>query len=182
MHIKSSTLTLPTFIIAALMMATFHPVVMANPGEHCDRKQVSPETMHVHMKDQLDKLAERLEIKSSQQAAWEMFAKSVGMLAEQRMKKPNDDADAATISRYQAESATEFANKLAGIANATAKLQTALTEDQRKILNQASRRFLHRNHGWGYRIHEQYREGHESNQRGDSEDAIHRDGHNESPQ
>ena len=63
------------------------------------------------------------------------------------MKKPNDDADASTISRYRAEKATEFARKLTKVADATAKLQTALTEDQRKVLNQASHRFLDRRPG-----------------------------------
>lgn len=49
-------------------------------------EQMSPEKMHEHMKDRLDKLAERLEIKASQQAAWGEFAKSVGMLSEQGVK------------------------------------------------------------------------------------------------
>jgi hypothetical protein len=143
-------------------------------------EQMSPEKMHEHMKARLDKLAERLEIKSSQQAAWGEFAKSVGMLAERSMKKPNDDADAATILRYRAEKATEFAKKLTRIADATAKLQTALTEDQRKILNQTSRRFLHKHHGWNHKHHGLDREGHEHewDQRGNSDGEHHHDDHN----
>jgi len=183
MNIKLSTLTVPTVVIAALLMITFHSVAMASPGEHCDKKQMSheqinPEKMHEQMKDRLDKLAERLEIKSSQQAVWEEFAQSVEMLAEQHVKKPNDEADAATISRYQAERATEFSKKLAKIAGATAKLQTALTEDQRKILNQASHRFLHRDHGWNHKNHERNRECHELDQRGSSDMEGHHDDHN----
>ena len=166
MNIKPNLLTLPTIVIAAFLMTTFHSVAMARPSEHCDQKQMSheqmsPEKMHEHMKSRLDKLAERLEIKSSQQAAWGEFAKSVETLAERSVKKPNEDADAATISRYRAEKATEFAKKLTRIADATAKLQTALTEDQRKILNQTSRRFLHRDHGWNHKDHGMNRKGHE---------------------
>lgn len=180
MNIKSSILTLPSIAIGALLITTFHSVAMASPGGHCDQKQMgheqmSPEKMHEHMKDRLDKLAERLEIKSSQQAAWGEFAKSVGMLSEQGVKKPNDDADATTISRYRAEKATEFAKKLTRIADATAKLQTALTEDQRKILNQASHRFLHRDHGWAHMRHGRNREGHKWDQRGNSDEESHHD-------
>jgi hypothetical protein len=113
------------------------------------------------MKVRLDKLAERLEIKSSQQAAWEEFAKSVEVLADRNPKKPKDDADAATISRYRAEKATEFANKLTKIADATAKLQTALSEDQRKILNQTAHRFLHHDQGVNHTHHGMNHEGNE---------------------
>lgn len=141
-------------------------VVMASPGEHCDQKQASPEKMHGHMKARLDKLAERLEIKSSQQAAWGEFTKSVEMLAERSVKKPSGDADATTISRYRAEKATEFAKKLTKIADATAKLQKLLTDDQKKTLNQVSRRFLHRDHGWSHNDQGIDRESHELNQRG----------------
>lgn len=177
MNIKSGILILPTIAIGALLMATFHSVAIASPGGHCDQKQMSheqmsPEKMQEHMKNRLDKLAERLEIKSSQQAAWGEFAKSVETLAERNVKKPNDDADAATISRYRAEMATEFAKKLTRIADATTKLQTVLTEDQRKILNQTSRRFLHKGHGPDREGHE-----HEWDQRGNSDGEHHHDDH-----
>ena len=166
MNIRQTILTLPAIAIAVLLMATFHPVAMADSGGHCDskhmsREQMTPEKLHEHMKARLDKLAGRLEIKASQQAAWEEFAKSVGMMAEQNVKKPSDDADAAAISRYRAEKATEFAKKLTGIADATAKLQKVLTGDQRKILNQTARHFLHKDHGWSHRSHGMDREGHE---------------------
>jgi len=161
MNIKKSLLTLPTMVIVASLMVFFHSVAMASPDGHCDQKQMTPEKMHEHMKVRLDKLADRLEIKSSQQAVWDEFAKSIQMLAERHVKEPNDDADAATISRYKAERAAEFAKNLSRIADATAKLQTALNEDQRKILNQESHRFLHKDHGWRNMHHGQDHEGHE---------------------
>jgi len=186
MNIKLSILTLPTIAMGALLMTAFHSVAMASPGEHCDQKhmnheQMSPEKMHEHMKGRLDKLAERLEIKASQQTAWGEFAKSVGMLAERSVKKPGDDADATAVSRFHAERASEFAKKLARIADATAKLQTALTEDQRKTLNQAAHRFLHRDHGWNPMSHGRNREGHEWGQRGNSDGESHQDDHNKDP-
>jgi hypothetical protein len=138
---------LAPIVIGAVLLASFHSVAKANPSESYGHKQMYQEKMREHMKVRLDKLAERLEIKASQQAVWEEFAKSVEMLADRNVKKPNDDADAATISRYRAERAADLANKLSKIADATAKLQTALTSDQRKILDQTAQRFLHHDRG-----------------------------------
>lgn len=150
---------LATMVTGAILMTTFHSIAMANPAENHDQKQMNQENMHEHMKTRLDKLAERLEIKSSQQAVWEEFARSVEMLADRNAKKPGNDADAAAISRYRAERATEFANKLTKIADATAKLQSALSDDQRKILNQTAHRFLRYDDGVNHTHHEMNREG-----------------------
>ena len=185
MNIKPVILTLPTIAIAALLMISFHSVAIASPGEQCDSKQMrheqrSPEKMHELMKARLDKLADRLEIKASQQTAWEEFSKSVRTMAERNVKKPSDDADAATISRYRAEMATEFSKKLTRIADATAKLQKTLTEDQQKILNKAARRFLQRGHGWNHKDQGMDREGHEHamDQSGSSGEEKEHDGDN----
>lgn len=184
MNIKPSILILPTIAIGALLMISFHSVAIASPGGDCDQKhmsreQMSPEKMHEHMKARLDKLAGRMEIKASQQAVWEEFAKSVETLSERSVKKPGDNADAAAISRYRAEKATEFAKKLTKIADTTAKLQEALTEDQRKIFNQAAHRFLQSNHGWSHKDRGMNREGHEHDmgQRGSSDGEGHSDDH-----
>lgn len=179
MNIKPSKLTLPTLAIGALLMTIFHSAAMASPIGHCDQKQMSreqmnPEKVQERMKARLDKLAEQLEIKSSQQPAWSEFAKSVVTLAEQGVKKPNDDADAATISRYRAEKATEFAKKLTRIADATEKLQAVLAEDQRKTLNQASRHFLLKSHERRHESNE-----HEWGRHGSYEDEPLRDEHDE---
>lgn len=155
MNIKSGILI--TIAIAATLMTFFNSIAIASPGGHCQQMQLSPEKMHARIKARLDKLAERLEIKSSQQSSWEEFAKSVEMLPQQDIKKPDDDADAATISRYRAERATEHAKRLTGIADATAKLQMSLTENQRKILNQLSHHFLHKEHLWNRGNQEQSR-------------------------
>jgi len=169
MNIKLNKLMLPIIAIGAFLIPAFQSVALAS-GEHYDQTQISTEGMHEHIKARLDKFAERLEIKASQQAVWEEYARSVESLADRSSKKPKDDADAATISRYRADRVTEFAKKLTVIADATAKLQKALTEDQRKILTQVVRRhghhhmrhgWQHNNHGWLGQNHEQDREGHE---------------------
>jgi hypothetical protein len=161
-NIKMSKLLIHVIALGALLVPTFQSVVWAN-DEHYDQRQVSPEKMHEHMKARLDKLAARLEIKASQQPAWEEYAKSVESLADQSIKKPNGDVDAATLSRYRADRVTEFAKKLSVIADATAKLQKVLTEDQRKILTQALHRHghHHKHHGWKGSNHESPREYHE---------------------
>jgi len=106
-----------------------------------------------HLKARLNKLSERLEIKASQQAVWEEYAKSVEMLAEHHENKPGADADAATISRDRAERATEFAQKLTKVADATSKLQAVLTDDQKKIFNQISHHSHHHERGQGWENH-----------------------------
>ena len=133
---------LSTIVIGIVLVTSFHTVAMANPAESYGHKQTSDEKMREHIKARLDRLAERLEIKSSQQAIWDEFTKSVEMLADRNEKKPGYDADAATISRYRAARATDVAGKLTRIADATARLQAVLSTDQRKILDQTAHRFL----------------------------------------
>lgn len=165
MNIKLSKLMMPVIALGALLIPAFQSVALASPDEHHNQKQISPEKMHEHMKARMDKLAARLEIKASQQAAWEQYAKSVESLADRGVKRPDHDADAdaATISRYRADRATEFAKKLTSIADATDKLQKALTEDQRKILSQVLRHLFHEHHERHSKSHAQSREGHEWN-------------------
>jgi len=152
---------LATIVTGSILIATFHSIAMAAPAENYGRQQMNQGKMQEHMKTRLDKLAERLEIKSSQQAVWEEFSKSVETLADRNAKQPVDDADAATISRYRADRATEFANKLTRIADATAKLQAALSADQRKILDQTAHRFLRHDQGASHTHHGLCRDGNE---------------------
>jgi hypothetical protein len=145
---------LATIVIGMVLVTAFHSVAMASPGGHCDHEQMSSGKMHEFMKSRLEKLAARLEIKSSQLAPWDEFAKSVELLSEKHVKEPGLDADAATVMRYRAETAAELARNLASIADSTAKLQAVLTEDQKKILNQASHRYLHGRYGWNHLSHD----------------------------
>jgi hypothetical protein len=149
---------LATLATGAILIMTFRTIAIATPAEHRDPDQIDrvqmKQHMQEHMKIRLDRLSQRLEIKTSQQPVWEEFAKSVEMLADGNAKRPGKDADAATIARFRAERATEFAGKLTRIADATAKLQAALSDDQRKILNQTAQQMLHRDHRFGRMHHD----------------------------
>ncbi len=164
MHTKQSKLILTAIALGTFLLTDVNSVVVASPGEHCDSKQMSSESIHERINSRLSNLAERLEIKSSQQATWEEYAKSVEALAQQSSKRPNDNADAATLSHYRADRADDFAKKLNVIADATAKLQKVLTEDQRKIFNQVSQHFFHSHHRWHENGHWQNREDYDWNQ------------------
>ena len=104
--------------------------------------------MNERIQHRLEKLSDRLEIKASQQSEWEEYARSVSMLEDRNWKRPDDDADAATIAHYRADRATVLAKELTGIAEATDRLQKVLTADQRKIFDQVSRLSLHRTREW----------------------------------
>jgi hypothetical protein len=141
-------------IVAGLILiSTLSSAVMATSDGYSDSRKPSAEKIHEQMHQMLDKLAARLEIKASQQGAWEEFSKSIEFLPEQHINNPSDEADAASIAKYRADRAADFAKKLAKIADATAKLQAVLSDDQRKILNQVSREFLHKKHDWNNKAH-----------------------------
>ncbi|MGB9093610.1 MAG: hypothetical protein WCB93_05815 [Gallionella sp.] len=147
-----------TLVTGAILIISFRSIAIAAPEQQVDRGRINPEQFHErmqeHLQARLDRLAQRLEIKASQQAVWEDFAKSIESLPDWNAKKPGDDADAATIARYRANRASEMAGKLTRIADATARLQAALSEDQRKILNQTAQLMLHREHRFGRMHHD----------------------------
>jgi len=108
--------------------------------------------MQKFVQHRLDRLASRLEIKASQQPAWEAYSQAVANIAPpkdagNKETKPVENEDAATIMHRRADRVAEMAKKLAAIADATDKLQAVLTEDQRKILAQEVRHQLHGPHG-----------------------------------
>lgn len=111
-------------------------------------RHASPEQMHERIQARLEKLAGRLEIQPAQQAAWEAYENAVESMAARRVAGPGANADAVAIARFRAERAEAFARKLERIAQATAKLQSVLTEDQRQILNRISRRSLEKAREW----------------------------------
>ena len=149
---------LATVVTGAILIIAFRSIAIAAPEQQVDRSGINPEQfherMHENLQARLDRLAQRLEIKASQQPVWEDFAKSVEALADGNAKRPGDDADAAAIARYRADRAAEMAGKMSKIADATVKLQSALSEDQRKILNQTAQLMLHRDHRFGHMHHD----------------------------
>ena len=94
------------------------------------------------MQGRLDKLAERLKLQDSQQAAWKTYSEAVKGMMDHKVGFPPKDADAATLTRFHAEASAERAKKAAAIADATAKLQDVLNDDQRKVLADSFQRAM----------------------------------------
>jgi hypothetical protein len=110
-----------------------------------------------HVQERLDELAARLEIKASQEPAWQAFSGSVrDLMTPPHVQGKSDsqpaqgaaapELDAAALAREHANRAAEHAQKLARLADATAKLQQVLGSDQRLVLDEAARRFSHWHH------------------------------------
>jgi cell fate (sporulation/competence/biofilm development) regulator YlbF (YheA/YmcA/DUF963 family) len=120
-------------------------------GHHCDQHhQSSPEQHAQWARKHLEHEAAMLEIKASQQAAWDAYAaaKLEMMTAFGDGKPMLPDADAAAAVRQRAEQATAMAQKLSKLADATTSLQSVLDEGQRKVLDRI------------VRMHDRCNEGH----------------------
>lgn len=120
----------------------------SGPMTEADRAK-RHERMQTGMKQRLDRMAARLEIKASQQDAWAAYRKARESIFGAPPQFPAADADAATVTRFRAEMAKRRADHMAVMADATAKLQAALEPDQRKVLDEMSRRGGGRGHGPG---------------------------------
>jgi hypothetical protein len=134
-------------ISATLMTGLTSPTwAAAAPGANEQMKQEWTRHRQSMLRARLAKVAERLEIKSSQQGAWQAYARTVESIFDNQTKRPDVNVDAATIARYRADVAADRARKAAQIADATAKLQEVLTPDQRQTFNQIVQRAHHRGH------------------------------------
>jgi hypothetical protein len=144
--ITRSKLTTVLFA-AGLALAAAVPA-SASPGP--GMREMTPEMterMQSRMQARLDKMAQRLEIKASQQDAWQAYAKVHKDMFDGSMKAPAKDADAATLARHRADMAAKMATKLSTLADATAKLQSALTPEQAKTLADMTRHPMGGRHG-----------------------------------
>jgi len=155
--VSAALLLAPVLMFAG---ATLPSAAMADPPAHGPMAQHDPAKMREHMQQHiqrhLDHLAARLEIRASQQQAWNAFASTVrGMVPEKPLERPSPDADAATRARMMADRVAEHARKLAQLADATAKLEQALDAPQKQVLDEVAREFgehlrmrgMHRMHG-----------------------------------
>jgi hypothetical protein len=127
----------------SLMTSSSSPVFAA-PAAPNEVKQDWAKQRQEWLKNRIDRLADRLEIKASQQGAWQAYVKTLEAVTEPPAKRPETKSDAASIARLHADLAAGRAQKLAQIADATAKLQEVLTPDQRKTLDQVVVRAGHR--------------------------------------
>ncbi len=92
----------------------------------------------------MDRMASQLEIKPSQQGAWDEYARAVESLAQNRPKKPGENADAVEIARFRAQMARMAADKLGKIEKATEKLRSVLDGKQREVLDRMARNSMQR--------------------------------------
>jgi hypothetical protein len=128
-----------TITVPALSQDHGHAGPRAGQITEADRAKLR-ERMQSGMKQRLDRMAARLEIKSSQQDAWAAYRTARESMFATPPQLPPTDADAAVIARFRADMAKRHADYLAVMADATAKLQEALDPNQRKVLNEMSRR------------------------------------------
>jgi hypothetical protein len=155
----SRTLAVAVFGVFALTSST--SALSAPPIAPNEAKQDWAKERQERLKHFTDGLANRLEIKASQQSAFQAFVKTLEAAAEHPAKKPEVKTDAASLARLHADMAAARAQKLAKIADATAKLQEVLSPEQRKTLDQIAARFANRR---GHRFHggeHEERGGHE---------------------
>ncbi len=163
LHRRAHGLVAATGFAAALCAATACPAVAsAEPAASGPAREVAADSAAKSTADfsaeameqrvtqrvriRLDELAARLEIKASQEPAWQAFVASFrSLLAPGRQDGARGgrpaDLDAAALARDNAERAAQHAQLLGRVAEATAKLQSVLSEDQRQVLNEAARRF-----------------------------------------
>jgi hypothetical protein len=143
---------LTTALVAAglALSATLAVVPVASAAPGLGMREMTPEMqerMQSRMQARLDRMANRLEIKASQQDAWQAYAKVHKDMFDARPTPPEKDADAAALARHRADTAAKMATKLATLADATAKLQSALTPEQARTLADMTRRPMGGRHG-----------------------------------
>jgi len=104
-------------------------------------REMNPQEHLQWIKHGLDREAMMLEIKASQEGAWEAYANAVVemMMAFDHRKPIPADADAASIMHQHAEQTAALAQTLAKLADATDKLQAVLNDEQRKGLDRIVR-------------------------------------------
>jgi hypothetical protein len=125
------------------------PAASGMTHEHL--RAVMQERHAEYVTQMLDHLGARLEIKASQEPAWQAFSASMReLLSAAPHAAAAAPQDAASLARDHAEHAAEHAQALARLADATAKLEQALGPDQRTVLDEAARRFARHGgeHGW----------------------------------
>ena len=142
----ATTLVAAGLALAAAVPAAASPGYGPGPG----MREMTPEMqqrMQSRMQARHDRMANRLEIKASQQDAWQAYVKVHQEMFDGSIKPAPKDADAATIVRHRADMAAQMATKLATLADATAHLQSALTPEQAKTLADMTRHPMGGRHG-----------------------------------
>jgi len=134
------------------------------PATAAEKTPPAAESMHSelaqritkHLQMRLDDLAARLQIKASQEPVWQAFSAAYRDLISTRVAQGEQavavapDVDAAALARKHADWAADHAQKLARLADATAKLQQSLDADQRLVLNEVARHYAQEHFSFGH--------------------------------
>jgi dTDP-4-amino-4,6-dideoxygalactose transaminase len=125
----------------ALIGGAAHAAAQSPPAASPDAARLAHRQRMAQIR--LDRLAQRLEIRASQQNAWQAYARTVTSMDPARKRPERSEvarSDAATIIRLRAERASRRAQGLTRLADATAKLAMALDPIQRQLLDDVARR------------------------------------------
>ena len=152
MNRTTITRAVATALLGTALVASAVPALSQSAGEggrghgphagqmsEADRAQMR-EKMQARMNERFERMAKRLDIKPSQQDAWNTYRQARTPAMGTMAQRPAKDADAATVARFRAEMAQRRAQHLAMVAEATANLQQVLDDDQRKMLAEMARR------------------------------------------
>ena len=148
MNRSKITRAIATAFLGTALVASALPALSQTSGPgaraghqwtEADRAQMRSR-IEARMNERLDRMAKRLEIQPSQEGAWTAYRQVRTSFLGNLPQRPGPDADAATIMRFRAEMAQRRAQHMASLADATAKLQDALDANQRKLLDEITRR------------------------------------------
>jgi hypothetical protein len=137
--------SLATFVLSATLFGVAAPA-FSEESPTSEKSSAHPEHKQVWLHFALDKMGERLEIKSSQMPAWKDYASAVEATPEWMEKRPPQDADAAALMQFRADRINEMGVKMNAIAKATTNLESVLNPEQREVLNEIVRTNLMRTH------------------------------------
>ena len=147
---------LPALVVAAVIAGA--PAAWSQPSDTTapaaqDHSVTRQARIQQHLQKRLDRMAERLQITRAQQEAWAAYVNTVQSMVGTKLARPAGEIDAASIARFRAELASERAQKLTQLADATATLQQSLNPDQRKTLDEIVRDAGHGGRRKGYHGH-----------------------------
>lgn len=132
--------TLYVASICGLAFALHQPVALAESDSHAERASVSHADKQDRASARLERLAKRLQLQPEQQTVWRDYAEAMKALSISQVSRPDKAADITTFERYRRDRAAEFASKMDKVVDATSRLEAALTQGQRQILQKVAKR------------------------------------------
>lgn len=146
----AAAIVLSSFLIASV------PAHAQEHGRHGQHAQAADgHDSQAWAKRRIDKEAGLLEIKPSQQSAWDEYAAVkldiAASFAKGRHAPAPEGQDAAGLLRQRAEHMAEAAKNMTRLADATEKLQAVLSAEQKTVLKRlvAEHGMHHRHHADG---------------------------------